>query len=274
MVPTKPWWNHISCRYHQWKLMFQKVKPSRLYEEIVFQIEEAIETGKLKPGDRLPPERELKGTFNTSRRTLREGLRVLENKGLIEIKTGPKGGAFVKQMNTDKVRESLGLLIRYQYISLEELAEFRIGLEGTAALLAAQKASTEGIAELKELLAKSKACVSKGTSTWDEFMKYESRMHLTLVRMTQNLLYESVVQTILENIHTYYDLYLPKGKEGMLENYKHWSEIVEALEKGQPDRVNSIIKMHIRKFSQYMKDRRFQQTKLKYGQVIRLAETT
>lgn len=254
--------------------MFQEVKPSRLYEDIVYQIEEAIETGQLKPGDRLPPERELKEAFNTSRRTLREGLRVLENKGLIEIKTGPKGGAFVKHMNTDKVRESLGLLIRHQRISLEELAEFRIGLEGTAALLAAQKASPEGIAQLKEILAKCKACVNKGTSGWDELLGYESRMHLTLVRMTQNLLYESVVQTILENIHTYYDLYLPKREKDLLENYQHWCEIVEALEKGQPERVSSIIKMHIRKFSQYMKDRRVLKTKSKYGQVIRLAETT
>jgi DNA-binding FadR family transcriptional regulator len=69
-------------------MLFQKVKQKRVYHEVADQIEEAIVSGLLKPGEKLPVERELVGQFDISRRTLREALRILEQKGLIEVKIG------------------------------------------------------------------------------------------------------------------------------------------------------------------------------------------
>jgi len=94
--------------------MFQEAKQNRIFQDVIVQIQEAILQGKLKAGDKLPPERELKEMFKTSRGTLREALRVLEQKGLIRIKTGVNGGAIVKPLTTHQVSESLALLIRYQ----------------------------------------------------------------------------------------------------------------------------------------------------------------
>ena len=72
--------------------MFRAAKQSRIFQDIVDQIQEAILDGRFKAGDMLPSERELKEMFQTSRGTLREALRVLEQKGLIEIKLGVGGG--------------------------------------------------------------------------------------------------------------------------------------------------------------------------------------
>ena len=69
-------------------MLFQKVKQKRVYHEVADQIEEAIVSGLLKPGEKLPAERALVGQFDISRRTLREALRILEQKGLIEVKIG------------------------------------------------------------------------------------------------------------------------------------------------------------------------------------------
>ena len=136
--------------------MFTQAKQSRVFQDVIYQIEEAILKGKLKAGDRLPAERELKEIFRTSRGTLREALRVLEQKGLIAIKTGANGGPVVKEVTTRQVSESLGLLIRYQKIPLKDLAEFREGVEGIVAGLAAQRAKRRDKEHLKKL----------GVSSW------------------------------------------------------------------------------------------------------------
>ncbi|MBN2123894.1 MAG: FadR family transcriptional regulator, partial [Deltaproteobacteria bacterium] len=116
--------------------MFRKAKQNRIFEDVVEQIQEAVLEGRLEPGSKLPSERDLREMFNTSRGTLREALRVLEQKGLISIKTGVTGGAVVNALTTSKVSESLDLLIRYQKVSLSDLAEFREGVEGIVAGLA------------------------------------------------------------------------------------------------------------------------------------------
>ena len=77
--------------------MFQKARKNRIYQDVVDQIEEAILDGKLKVGDILPPERALMERFETSRGTLREALRVLEQKGLIEIRLGKNGKKCLSQ---------------------------------------------------------------------------------------------------------------------------------------------------------------------------------
>jgi DNA-binding transcriptional regulator YhcF (GntR family) len=113
--------------------MFETAKSTKVFQDVVAQIEDAILAGRVKTGDMLPSERDLKDMFRISRGTLREALRVLEQKGLIEIKLGVGGGSLVKTVDGGQVSESLGLLIRSQKVSLNQLAEFREGLEGTVA---------------------------------------------------------------------------------------------------------------------------------------------
>ena len=132
--------------------MFRKTSQNRIYQDLVEQIQEAILAGKLKPGDKLPPQRELSEMFQTSRASLREALRVLEDKGLIEISLGISGGAIVKEANIDRISESLAFLIRYRKVSLHQLAEFRIVVEGFVAARACEVAKEDDIKKLKELI--------------------------------------------------------------------------------------------------------------------------
>ena len=136
--------------------MFKKAKQNRVFQDVVEQIQDAIIKGKLKPGARLPAERELKDLFNTSRGTLREALRVLEQKGLIEIKLGVSGGAIVKRIDAEPIVESLALLIRSGEVSIEHLSEFRIKIEGSLVELAAMRATKEEIAELETMFNQAK----------------------------------------------------------------------------------------------------------------------
>src|SRR5256886_16872736 len=92
--------------------MFTPIHQARASGEIVSQIERAIFSAQVSPGDRLQSERELAEQFGVSRITVRDALRVLEARGLIRVKVGATGGAFVADANTDRVAEPLSTRIR------------------------------------------------------------------------------------------------------------------------------------------------------------------
>ncbi|MCP4718257.1 MAG: FadR family transcriptional regulator, partial [Desulfobacteraceae bacterium] len=170
--------------------MFKKAKQSRVFQDVVEQIQDAILSGKLEPGTKLPAERELKDMFNTSRGTLREALRVLEQKGLIEIKLGVTGGAIVKQIDADPIVQSLALLIRSGGVSLDHLAEFRIKIEGSIVELAAQRATPEDIQEMERLFKKAKTYFEN--QDWENFLKTDQTMHTYFGTMSRNPVFQFV----------------------------------------------------------------------------------
>ncbi|MCP4024085.1 MAG: FadR family transcriptional regulator, partial [Desulfobacteraceae bacterium] len=147
-------------------LNFTKREPKKSYQHVVDQIQNAICDGDIQPGDRLPPEMKLKEMFDTSRGTVREALRVLEQKGLVTIKTGVKGGATVQDVNTEAMSDSIALLIRHQKVSLSQLADFRTLLERHVAVQAAQKASVNDIQKLDAILLEAKAHVKTQPDGW------------------------------------------------------------------------------------------------------------
>ena len=235
--------------------MFHEAKQSKVFQNVVDQIQDAILQGRLKVGSKLPAERELKELFKTSRGTLREALRVLEQKGLITIKTGVNGGAVVEALSTNQVSESLDLLIRYQRVSLRDLAEFREGVEGIVAGLAVERAVSEDIQYLKKLLADAKTQLDEGASGWDNFIRVDNQIHMALAHIAGNPIYESVLQTIYDNIHRYFDQFLPREEALLKENYRDLYEIVEAVENGQAAQAHLLVQNHVYRFNRLMEER-------------------
>jgi DNA-binding FadR family transcriptional regulator len=235
--------------------MFQTAKQTKVFQDVVEQIQEAILDGRLTTGQTLPAERELKETFNISRGTLREALRVLEQKGLIKIKLGVGGGSVVKAVDMDQISESLGLLIRSQQVSLNHLAQFREDVEGIVAAHAADNHAPEDIRKLKDLLANAHKCVKKGTSQRNEFIDIDKQIHMTMARITGNPVYISVLHSIHDNIHRYYDRFLSMDTPELEENYDDLCEMVSAIENGDAATARKVAKQHVKRFNQYMKER-------------------
>lgn len=234
--------------------MFQQAKQNRVFQDVVDQIQEAILQGRLLPGSRLPAERELTDIFKASRGTLREALRVLEQKGLIRIKTGVKGGAVVNQPTTHPISESLDLLIRYQKVSLRDLAEFREGVEGMVAAMAANRATEADIRNLKGLLKEAGDFLNQGTPGWDAFIRVDNQIHMTLAKMAGNPVYESVLRTVYDNIHRYFDRFLPREESIIEENYRDLKEIVKAVEGGRAEKASRLVQDHVARFNKRMEE--------------------
>jgi DNA-binding FadR family transcriptional regulator len=193
--------------------------------------------------------------FNISRGTLREALRVLEQKGLIEIRLGVGGGSVVKSIDAEKVRESIGLLIRSQNISLGHLAEFREDVEGIVAAHAAERHTADDIKNLRQLLAQAHKCVEQGSSQRNAFITLDKQIHMNLAVITGNPIYISVLHSIHDNIHRYYDRFLSMENRELCENYQDLCEIIQAVENGQADLARKLARNHVLRFSRHMEMR-------------------
>ena len=239
-------------------ILFRKATQNRIFQDVVDQIQSAILDGEIRPGEKLPAERELCDLLGTSRGTIREALRVLEQKGLIEIRLGVGGGAVVRGPGGEQITETLAMLIRSQQVSLQHLAEFREDVEGTVTGLAAKRATPEDIQQLRELMQEATACREAGLEQWPDFVRVDERMHMTLARIAGNPLYAFILQTVHDNIQIYYDRFLPVGKDELEENHRDLIQIVEAVAKGHVERAGELARDHVRRFNRHMEKKKRQ----------------
>ncbi|BBO73238.1 GntR family transcriptional regulator [Desulfosarcina widdelii] len=231
--------------------MFNKVvRPNRIYQEVADQIEDHILSGKLVPGERLPAERNLSETLNISRRTLRESLRVLEQKGLIEICTT---GTFVKVTTTEKLSQSLGLAIKSKQISWEDIVQFRSEIEGIVARKAAKLATERDIAKLEEIIKKIEDLTKDDKLDWDSYIELDISLHLILAKTTGNRIYGIILRTILDNLAAYFQIYRSNEDAFSLENLKNLKSIVDAVKRGDENSTQEAILEHFKIGSAYLK---------------------
>jgi DNA-binding FadR family transcriptional regulator len=232
---------------------FREASRNRIFQDVVNQVQDAILEGRLKAGDVLPPERELKKMFNTSRGTLREALRVLEERGLLEIRLGMRGGAVVRTISSRQASESLALLVRSRKVALKHLAEFREGMEGNVASLATQRATAEDIQSLRALVEEAGRHMTEGRR--DEFLDADKRFHLALSGITGNPVYNYVFHSIHDNIHRYYDQYLSMDGRELRENFQDLQDILRAVANRRPDEARVMAQSHVHRFHRYMEAR-------------------
>jgi len=236
--------------------LFHKAKQNRIYQDVVEQIQTVILEGQIAPGERLPSERELCEMFQTSRGTLREALRILEQKSLIEIRLGINGGAYVKDANAELMAENLAMLIRSHNISLEHLAEFREGVEGTVAALAAKRSTASDNKKLAMLIDEAARNRERGTEGWNSFVQVDEKIHTEIARIAGNPLYTFVLLSIHDNIHRYYDKFLIVGEIEMEENFQDLQLIVAAVASQDSEQARQLAVTHVRRFSRYMESKK------------------
>lgn len=140
-------------------LPVSKVLPA--YQQVADQLRSLIQRGDLSPGDRLPNEAELSGRFGVSRSTVREALRVLASRDLVETSRGVSGGTFVSRMSPQRVRDyletSLGLMTGAEDLSVQEMLEAREVLEVPAARMAAMRSDDEITAAMRDAIEREKS---------------------------------------------------------------------------------------------------------------------
>ena len=172
--------------------MFKSVRRVRVSDEVANQIKSLITQGKLKPGDRLPPERELIKEFGVSRPSLREALNSLVAMGFLEATQGNR--TVVKSLVSGKIFEPLEDLVKGDINTVFELIEVRKAIETWSAYFAAKRATSEDISRLEELITTmSKTLKGEGHSSQE---KQDADFHLAITLATHNKIQVHIMYTL------------------------------------------------------------------------------
>ena len=228
--------------------MFRKASPKRAFEDVAYQIREAIVEGRLRPGDRLPSQRELKEVFQVSRAAILEALRVLENADLITVRSGATGGAFVSHATSDTVADALLLLLSLEGVSLAELAEFRERLEGGTAYWAAQRVDEERLDLLSQRLRKLEE-LAKASTPWEAFLAEEMKFHWAVAECSGNRPSVATMKAITRAMREAYSFISPGLYQKVLSDI---GGIFEAIRSRQPEEAERRMKSHIAYFNDDM----------------------
>lgn len=172
--------------------MYTPIRSSKIYEQIAEQIEQLILNGELRSGDRLPTERELAEQFHASRTAVREAMKLLEQKGLVDMRPGR--GTRVIDGTSAAMRNSLDLMMRVGQTGSVNLVEVREILEPEIAALAAARADEEQIAAMREAV----RVMDESLDDAVAFIVADNDFHLALARGSKNDLILALVDSIVD----------------------------------------------------------------------------
>jgi GntR family transcriptional regulator, transcriptional repressor for pyruvate dehydrogenase complex len=223
--------------------IFTPARVGRAGEDVALQIEVAIVSGKIPPGESLPSERELQAQFKTGRGVIREALTALRQKGLLEIRKGSRGGAFVKQVEVAHLSQSLALFLKQQHVTPEQLIEFRESMDRTITVLAIARGSAEekarlvgGAARLEELA----AAEEPDMATLGEL---DRELNVQLARMSGNSIFEWIMDAVQIGLSSH-DHALYEHPEYRIATAANWSRTACEIAANEPMGALSSIGNH------------------------------
>ncbi len=228
-------------------MAFTPVRQARASGEIVSQIERAIFDGDLKAGDRLESERELAERFGVSRITVRDALRVLEARGLVYVKVGASGGAFVTETNADQVAESISTMILLRKMTLSGVAEARTIVETATSELAAERADAGAIERIERSVEKGRAVVREQAPHTEASMDF----HVAVADASGNELLKATVAAyrdlLIQTLHDMRDVRSARATQ------KAHEEILDAIRSHDPEAARSLMLAHLQDFEKRLR---------------------
>lgn len=230
--------------------LFKPLPGKRVFEEIYEQIRELIFSKTLKPGDKLPGERELATRFGSGRISVREALRMLEQSGLITIKQGSEGGAFVTDVDATHISGPMSDAIRRSDITLDNLFEVRLGIESLVLDLAIERMTNEEVNQLEENIRKAESLITAGKSDDGASMDRPGLaftnmdFHLGLARTTKNPLLSMIVESLQNVTEQFFVRTSPLSIETATRHWKYHLDMLRAIKKKDYKTAAQVLKRH------------------------------
>jgi len=221
--------------------IFSPVSTARVSQAIVDQIKALIREGALKAGDRLPSERDLCQRFEVSRVTIREALRILEASGLLTIRVGAHGGAFLTAPTTARVGEGIADLMSLSALTAGEVTEARRIVELGALPLVVERATQEDIDDLFRLVEEGEAAIEAGTYAMDMSASFHSRVAACAHNHALTMLIQSFHGPLLMSLREAREIAPVMGGRGTVEH----RELAEAIRDRDLERAHEVMSTHI-----------------------------
>lgn len=207
---------------------YNPIRPVRMYEEIIKQIEDMINSGEMLPGDKLPSERDLAQRLNVSRTTLAQALRVLEADGILVVRSG--SGRFIRRSNQTEYSESvLGTLKREAIVDLLEVREV---IEKKTVELACVRATEEDLQEIEKWV------VKNGNYTAD------ISFHISIAQASHNDVFYNIMKSSMNLLYNTREYSLLRSRSLDDIHGEHF-EIFDAIRMRDQERASAKIARHI-----------------------------
>ncbi len=225
---------------------FRPVRVVRASDEVVQQVKARIFGRQLASGDQLPSEKDLAEQFGLSRVTIRDALRVLESQGLIEIKVGARGGAFVARPSAQPVSESLTNMLRLRRTTVRQLAEARLVVEPQVAALAARRATARDLKAMAGAIESARA----GRAARDPyFIPHSVAFHIALAEAAKNQVLLFAVNSFRTLFHEALAHLLPADDMARRAIVDH-QHILDAIEDRDAERSRQVMYAHLSYFAE------------------------
>ncbi len=219
----------------------------RRFQSIATQIEAWLTGGTLSAGDRLPSERRLAAMLKVSRSSVREALRILEEKGRVQIRRGRKGGAFLTPA-APLSPPGAPLPKRLEHLTDDQIADFRRLIEGHVAALASESADAPAICLLNRRLATARSWLHRGSAGVAAYLEADKAVHIAIAQIAGHGLFFQALESAL-GIRSYFDRFLQLRPDLMETNYRDLTDIVRAIENGRPEAARIAATAHITRFN-------------------------
>lgn len=222
---------------------FKPLSTKRVFEQISDQIRELIYSGVFRPGEKLPSERELAIQFHVGRTALREALRVLENEGLLSIKQGSNGGAFISKPKIHTGTKSAMDLFHLGELNLQNLTEARIPLEMAVLDFVVDRITEEDFDHLDKMNVSSDEYLKRGDTPVSDITNF----HVYLAKATKNPVFEMLVGSIVNLVFKILGK-IENRKEQNVTLDRHLfqhKQVLECLRAGDLENAKMALKNHI-----------------------------
>jgi GntR family transcriptional regulator, transcriptional repressor for pyruvate dehydrogenase complex len=222
--------------------MFKSVRPDRISQAIVDQIKEAIFKKKIKIGDKLPSERQMIEQFETSRVTVREALKSLENSGILEIRRGTQGGAFVRDPDVKFVSSFLQDMFSMGNIRVFDLTEARIAVEPFSVKMATERIREDSLEQIRQNIRETRECLKSNNAADARLLTLE--YHRLIAQASGNpvifFMVDSIMDIMENNVST---IIIPA--ESVKNTLRDHEEICDAVIRRDPEMAQALMLKHI-----------------------------
>jgi GntR family transcriptional regulator, transcriptional repressor for pyruvate dehydrogenase complex len=222
--------------------------PSLRFEEIAAHIETMIASGSLSFGDRLPSERRLAAQLKVSRSSIREAIRILDQKGLVEIRRGRTGGVYIRPPSPQSLNSGMALLLRFDRLTLDQISDFRVAIEGHVTAQAARTAQPADIRQLHRRLETTRERMNRSGDGLEAYIEADKAVHLFVAQMAGNPLFSQALEAAM-GLKSYFCRFLRLRPALVEANYLDLVDIVRAVGEGRPEAASGATQAHIMRFN-------------------------
>ncbi|MDB5473936.1 MAG: GntR family transcriptional regulator [Devosia sp.] len=223
-------------------------------DEIVDAIKRMIVEHGLAPGDRLPQERELISQFAASKGTVREALKALEVQGLVSVRTGPGGGAFIERMSEGRAMSLLSNFLFAKNLSIANIYEMRKALEPQLAASAAAHIDEAGLTRLEHIITIYDHEPADAAERWNQRMA-ELDFHGVVAEYSDNPILAFTcrfLQRLLKDLTIAQDIYLQPEPVSRASGIGHQRDLIAAMRRRDPAAAAAILAEHMTEAENHM----------------------